>query len=89
MGVNLCHNDRESSFIKHFHHDGIVMGYIWKCQPKNLTESFTICNMLVLELEQILNGEDKVLFEAFDESQTFFIAGAGQVRSSQQKQTYV
>ena len=45
--------------------------------------------MLVLELEQILNGEDKALFEAFDESQTFFIAGAGQVRSSQQKQTYV
>ena len=45
--------------------------------------------MLVLELEQILNGEDKVLFEAFDESQTFFKVGVGQVRSSQQKQTYV
>ena len=32
--------------------------------------------MLVLKLEQILNGEDKVLFEAFDESQTFFKVGA-------------
>ena len=45
--------------------------------------------MLLLELEQILNGEDKVLFEAFDESQTFFKVGVGQVRSSQHKQTYV
>ena len=45
--------------------------------------------MLLLELEQILNSEDKALFEAFDESQTFFKVGVGQVRSSQQKQTYV
>ena len=45
--------------------------------------------MLLLELEQILNGEDKALFEAFDESQTFFKACVGQVRWSQQKQTYV
>ena len=45
--------------------------------------------MLLLELEQILNGEEKALFEAFDESQTFIIAGAGQVCWSQQKQTYV
>ena len=45
--------------------------------------------VLLLELEQILNGEDKALFEAFDESQTFFKACVGQVRWSQQKQTYV
>ena len=34
MGVDLYHNDRESSFIKHIHHDGIMTGYIWECQPK-------------------------------------------------------
>ena len=45
--------------------------------------------MLLLQPEQILNDEDKALFEAFDKSQTFFKVGVGQVRSSQQKQTYV
>ena len=45
--------------------------------------------MLLVELEQILNGEGKALFEAIDESQTFFKVGVGQVRWSQQKQTYV
>ena len=45
--------------------------------------------MLLLELEQTSNGEDKALFEAFDELQTFFKVGVGQVRWSQQKQTYV
>ena len=36
-----------------------------------------------------INGEEKALFEAFDESQTFSKACVGQVRWSQQKQTYV
>ena len=34
-----------------------------------------------------INGEEKALFEAFDESQTFFKVIVGRVRWSQQKQT--